>query len=79
MMLKLERTAELSSKVCYVCLPPETFEDLSGSEVVASGWGKIAEGGPVSPVLKVATLIGMSNEKCQVSQLFQIQKGFGQA
>ncbi len=52
----------------YVCLPPdETFEDFSGSEVVVSGWGLTADNGTHSEVLRVATLVGMSNEKCQVS------------
>jgi hypothetical protein len=43
----------------------ETFQQFVGSFLAISGWGAVASGGSQSPVLKVATVIGMTTTDCQ--------------
>ncbi len=55
---------QLSFKVGYVCLAGKSFIDFSGKELTVSGWGHTSFKGIFSNVLKVANLIGISNEEC---------------
>ena len=46
------------------CLPPDVNQTFTGTSLITSGWGYIQGGGPLSPVLKAATLVGLSNTEC---------------
>ena len=47
------------------CLPPDVNQTFAASSLITSGWGHIQGGGPLSPELKAATLVGISNTECQ--------------
>ena len=64
-ILKLEKKAKPSFKVGYICLPESSYLDFNKTELTISGWGRTANGGVTSNVLKVATIYGISNEECQ--------------
>jgi hypothetical protein len=63
-ILELEKPAQLSDKIGYVCLPGKSFVDFSRKDLTISGWGHTSVGGASSNTLKVADVIGISNREC---------------
>ena len=65
-ILRLSRPVTLPSpNAGVVCLPPDPAQTFAGSNLVSSGWGALQFYGSVSPVLKAANMIGLSNADCQ--------------
>lgn len=67
-ILRLARSVEKSPTVGFVCLP-SPFEHLHvvGAAFRISGWGDTSEGGRPSPILRSATVYGISNGLCQAA------------
>jgi hypothetical protein len=65
-ILKLSRTISLpSSSAGLVCLPSQVTIDLTGLNLVLSGWGSNSSISNLSPLLKATNMVGVSQDECQ--------------
>ena len=65
-ILRLSRNVTLpSSTAGLVCLPSQATLDVSGVDLVFSGWGQNVSYTSYSPVLKATNMVGVSPSECQ--------------
>ena len=64
----MAESVEKSDNVGFVCLPFRLQQtSFVGSALKISGWGDTSEGGHPSPLLKAATVYGITNGLCQAA------------
>ncbi|XP_053577107.1 hepatocyte growth factor-like protein isoform X2 [Bombina bombina] len=64
-MLKLEKSVTLNSRVAVICLPPERYIVPDGTECEITGWGD-TKGTGYPDVMKVAKFYVLNNGECNV-------------
>ncbi|KAF4524044.1 hypothetical protein B566_EDAN018120 [Ephemera danica] len=62
-LLRLDQDVPFNGDIQPACLP-EKGKRYTGEEGIVTGWGKVGESKPVSPVLQEVTVPILSNTKC---------------
>ena len=63
-LMKLAEDVEFNADIQPVCLPAADYMDVTGDQVLATGWGATKQGGSLATVLQEVSVPAISNDDC---------------